>query len=52
MRQKKKVRGFEANGCRNACKEAIHGTGKGGSEEEAWGKKGEKGRVGGTGGGG
>jgi len=52
-RRKTKIRGFEADGRRKTCKEAIHGYGKGGlPEEKGWGEKGEKGRVGGTDGGG
>jgi len=48
-RREKKVRGFEADGCRKTCKKTIHGYGKGGiPEEKGWGKEGENGRVGGT----
>jgi len=49
MRRKTKIRGFEAHGRRKTCKEAIHGYRNGGlPEAKGWGKKGEKGRVGGT----
>jgi len=52
-RREKEVRGFEANGCSQACKKAIHSYGKGGlPEEKGWGKKGEKRSIGGTEGGG
>jgi len=47
-----KVRGFETNGTRKVCKRALRGGGKGGlTEEKGWREKGEKKRVGGTGGG-
>jgi len=52
-RRKTEIRGFEAHGCHKACKKAVHSYGEGSlSEEKGWGEKGEKGRVGGTNGGG
>jgi len=52
MRREKKVRGFEANGTRKACKKTIHRYGKRGlAKEKGWGKKGEERRVGSPGGG-